>query len=267
MISSRSNQKVKYIRRLQSDRRFRRHEQAFVVEGTRWLKEFLVQPHRLKQIFYRADWAAAAENAHMLAHADVGKQSVSKEVMTAMSATETAPGILAVATVESLPIPTVPTLIVILDAINDPGNLGTILRSAAAAGVDAVLLGPGSVDIYNPKVVRSSMGALLRLPIHHLGWIQINKIVAGMDVWLAAGDGKKSYTAVDWRKPSALIVGNEAHGSSDKAQFLAESTIAIPMQSGTESLNAAMAASIIMFEAVRQRSLSATANEVVLNLK
>ncbi len=185
MISSLSNQKVKYVRRIQSDRRFRHRQQIFVVEGTRWLKELLVHPRALQHIYYREDWAEATDHALMLAQFQVSRQSVSEEVMKAMSATETAPGILAVVAIDPLPIPTQPTFMIILDAVTDPGNMGTILRSAAAAGVDAALLGPGCVDVYNPKVVRSAMGAHLRLPIHELIGRRYQMQVESFHVWLA----------------------------------------------------------------------------------
>ena len=255
MISSLSNDKVKYVRRLQTDRRFRHREQSFVVEGTRWLTELLAHPHALRQVFYREDWVTTADRERILAQVNVDRQSVSKEVLRAMSATETAPGILAVVTIDSLPIPPRPTLLIILDAIADPGNLGTILRAAVATGVNAALLGPGCVDVYNPKVVRSGMGAHMRLPVYHLDWSEISTLVEGLYVWLAAGDGPIVYTAVDWRNPSALIVGNEAYGGGEQARNLATDSIAIPMHAGAESLNAAMAASVILFETVRQRGL------------
>jgi len=255
MISSLSNPKVKYVRRLQADRRFRHRQQAFVVEGTRWLKELLAHPQLLRQIFYREEWAANPANARMLAQFDIGGQSVSEEVLAVMSATETAPGILAVIAIEPIPIPLKPTLIIVLDAISDPGNLGTILRTSAATGVDVALLGPRCVDPYNPKVIRSAMGAHLRLPVHQVDWAHISKLLHGLQVWFAAGDGPLKYTAVDWRAPSAIIVGNEAHGAGEQAQIVAKDSIAIPMQPGTESLNVAIAASVIMFEVVRQRGL------------
>ena len=255
MISSISNQKVKYVRRLQADRRFRHREQSFVVEGTRWLRELLAQPQALQYLYYCNDWANLTDNQQILAQFEVSRQCVSDEVMRAMSATEAAPGILAVVAINSQPIPFQPKLIIILDAISDPGNLGTILRTAVATGVEAVLLGPGCVDVYNPKVLRSAMGAHLRLPVHYVDWSEISSIVEGIPVYLADSVGDLLYTNVDWVAPSALIIGNEAHGGSEQARTLASNMIAIPMVDGAESLNAAVAASVILFEAVRQRGL------------
>ena len=175
--------------------------------------------------------------------------------MQAMSDTSSPAGVLAVVKMRPRPLPAKPSLLLILDGINTPGNLGTILRTAGAAGVDGVLLGPDCVDLYNPKVVRGGMGAHLRLPIHSHSWIEIREVVEELPVWVAAVEAEMGYTAVNWQQPSALIIGSEAAGASSEALHLATGQITIPMQAVTESLNAAMAAGIILFEAVRQRSL------------
>ena len=256
MISSLSNQNVKYVRRLQTDRRFRHREQSYIVEGTRWLRELSAFQKALKYLYYSEDWVTSADNQQILAQFGGSRQCVSNEVMKAMSATEAAPGILAIVAMQSLQIPPQPSLMIILDGIADPGNLGTILRTSVATGVEAALLGPGCVDVYNPKVVRGAMGAHLRLPVYHLDWEEISTIVAGIPVYLADSEGDLTYTDVDWVRPSTLIIGNEAHGGSEEARSLASNTIAIPMHDGAESLNAAVAASVILFETVRQRGLS-----------
>jgi TrmH family RNA methyltransferase len=256
MISSLSNPKVKRVRRLQSDRRFRSSQQQFVVEGTRWMGELLGRMLLLRNLFYTETWLSQAGHADLLAQMTGRIHVVSDEVMTAMSSTETPPGVLATVAIDPLPVPSRPSLLLILDSITNPGNLGTMLRTSAAAGVDAVLLTSGCVDIYNPKVVRGSMGALLRLPVHQLEWDEIARIVDRMRICVAEVGGSSAYTAVDWRQPAALIVGNEAHGASDEAYTLADGSVSIPMSVETESLNAAIAAGIILFEAARQRELA-----------
>jgi RNA methyltransferase, TrmH family len=163
--------------------------------------------------------------------------------------------VLAVLGMVERPFPPNPTLILILDSIRDPGNLGTILRTAAAAGVAGVWLGPGCVDAYNPKVVRSSMGALLRLPLAGGSWPEIAASAEKLTVYLAAADGERVYTAVDWTEPAALIIGSEASGAGRQAHQLAHERISIPIKRHTESLNAAVAGAVILFEAVRQRSV------------
>lgn len=251
MITSLANSKVKYVRRLQSERRFRSREQAFVVEGTRWLTEFLQSTHSPTLIFHTAVWQD--HHASILQQLDVPSQLVSEEVMAAISDTETPSGVLAIVPIQPRPLPKQPTLLLMLDGVTNPGNLGTMLRSAGAAGTEGVLLGPGCVDAYNPKVVRGGMGAHLRLPIHHVTWAEAAQILAGLAVWVATADGDRLYTAVSWQQPSAIIIGGEAHGPGSEAMALANGRIAIPMHHHTESLNAAVAASVILFEAARQR--------------
>ena len=253
MISSMSNAKVKQVRRLQSDRRFRAREKAFVIEGTRWFTELVHWARSPQIIFYTEDWLNTPAHGEILRQVDAPAQCVTAEVMAAMSATTTPPGVLAVVPAHSRSLPEYPNLLLILDRIKTPGNVGTMLRTAAAAGVDGVLLAPGSVDTYNPKVVRGSMGALLRLPVKQAGWPEIRERTAGLQVWLAAANGEVSYTAVNWQEPAALIIGSEAWGAGDEAERLAGGRVAIPMHAAAESLNAAVAAGVIVFEALRQR--------------
>ena len=252
MITSLANPQVKYVRRLQSDRRFRARERAFAVEGTRWMRELIaagITPHSL---FATAAWLESNEGRGLSAALGAAVP-VTDEVMAAMSDTDTAPGVLAVLPIAPRPWPHAPTLPVILDAVGNPGNLGTILRAASAAGAGGVLLGPGCVDPWNPKVARGSMGALLRLPVRSASWEEIGEEIGGLDVWLAAATGGEAYAAVDWRRPSAILIGGEAHGAGAAAQALATGRVTIPMRDATESLNAALAAGIILFEAARQR--------------
>jgi TrmH family RNA methyltransferase len=142
----------------------------------------------------------------------------------------------------------------ILDGIADPGNLGTILRTAAAASVGLVVLAPHCVDPFNPKALRSAMGAHFRIPIARQSWDEIAGAVSGLSLYLADSGGTLPYYNVDWRGPSALIVGGEAHGADPHARQLAGATVAIPMGSAVESLNAASAAAVILFEIRRQRT-------------
>lgn len=253
MITSTANSKVKYVRRLQTDRRFREREAAFVVEGRRWLEEVVGSSRHPTSVFYTEAWRSDPKNEALLQSLDDAAQAVSEDVMGAMSDVVTPPGLLAVLPMQPAPLPPQPSLLLILDAVRTPGNLGTMLRTAGAAGVDAVLLGPGCVDAYNPKVVRGGMGAHLRLPIHSAGWQAIAGYAGSTQTWLAAAGGHTPYTDVNWRRPSALIVGNEAAGAGPEARRLAQGSVYVPMHADTESLNAAMAAGIILFEAVRQR--------------
>lgn len=152
-------------------------------------------------------------------------------------------------------------LLLALDALADPGNMGTILRSALAADVDEVLLGPDCVDPFAPKVVRAGAGAHFHLPIRHgLTWAEIGARFTGApaieQVLVAEAAGHVAYDQLDLTKRTALIIGNEAHGVSHQAAALATERISIPMWNKVESLNAGIAASVILFEAARQRRAS-----------
>ncbi|WP_420631385.1 TrmH family RNA methyltransferase [Candidatus Leptofilum sp.] len=263
MITSPSNAKVKFVRRLQTDRRFRYREQQYVVEGTRWLTELVKMARPPELLCYTEQWLGTAVHAQILQQLSTLAQSapllVSESVMQAMSDTSTPAGILAVLSMQPRPLPQNPTLLLVLDAINTPGNLGTMLRTAGAAGVDGVLLGPDCVDLYNPKVVRGSMGAHLRLPVHSQSWAEIANTVQTMQVWLATIDAETAYTAVNWTRPSVLIIGSEAAGAGHDARQLTHHHLTIPMPAATESLNAAVATGIILFEAARQRLINESA--------
>ena len=230
-----------------------------MVEGTRWLTELVAMARPPELLFYTESWLETAVHAHILQQlTSLGQFSslvVTEEVMQAMSDTSSPAGLLAVLTTQPRPLPASPTLLLILDAINTPGNLGTMLRTAGAAGVDGVLLGPDCVDLYNPKVVRGSMGAHLRLAVHSQTWPEIAATVQNMQVWVATLQADTLYTAVDWTQPSALIIGSEAAGAGQVARQIAHNQVTIPMHAETESLNAAVAAGILLFEASRQRSI------------
>jgi len=147
----------------------------------------------------------------------------------------------------------------VLDGVRDPGNLGTILRAAEASGVVRTVALVDCADAYGPKVVRAAMGAHFHLTIlADATWSEVERLVAGRPVWLAEMRGGVAYDGVDWRRDSALIVGGEAAGASGEAERLATGVVSIPMAGRAESLNAAMAASIIVFEAARQRRTGTT---------
>jgi TrmH family RNA methyltransferase len=182
----------------------------------------------------------------------VDVDEVAEGMMKSFSDTETPQGILAVLEISTPPISSPLNFILIPDQIRDPGNLGTLLRSAAATGVQAVLLPPETTDAFAPKVVRSGMGAHFRLPIHSMSWDEIKATTKGLQVYLADMDGKPCWET-DLSGPLALIVGGEADGASEQARALVTQNISIPMAGSVESLNAGVAGSVLMFEVVRQR--------------
>lgn len=253
MITSKSNPKVKHIRRLQAERRYRNREQAYVVEGTRWLTELLVSEISPQIVLATQSWSNISDNQALVKALQVPAIIASDEVIAHASDTVMPAGVLAVVPIQSQPLPHKPSFLLILDKVTNPGNLGTILRTSAAAGADGVILAPGCVDAYNPKVIRGSMGAHLRIPFLTLSWSEITALTARMVVWIASASGDMLYSAVEWKSPSAIIVGSEAIGAGKEAKEMAVGTITIPMHRATESLNAAVAAAIILFEIARQR--------------
>lgn len=155
----------------------------------------------------------------------------------------------------SLPISSNLDYMLILDQIRDPGNMGTILRSASAAGVQIVYLSPGSVDPFSPKVLRGGMGAHFKLPIIKAAWEEIEIKIKHyeMHCYLATIQRGLAYYEADFLIPFSLIIGSEAYGAGDQALKLADTMVSIPMPGGGESLNASVAAGILLFEASRQR--------------
>jgi TrmH family RNA methyltransferase len=194
-------------------------------------------------------------NVERLTLNGVDVEEVSTSLMKSLSETETPQGILAVLELAQLPLANSPDFVLIPDQIRDPGNLGTLLRTAAASGVQAVLLPPETTDAFAPKVVRAGMGAHFRLPIHSLNWEEVAQVVklAGLQVFLADMEGQSCWKA-DLRQPVALVIGGEADGASESARKLAHQKISIPMSGNVESLNAGVAGSVLMFEVVRQRN-------------
>ena len=180
---------------------------------------------------------------------------VAAHVMQAASDTHSPQGILAVLPWSSNPLPDDGDYFLVLDGIRDPGNLGTILRTALGAGVDAVLVPPGSADITAPKVVRAGMGAHFRLAIHSMTWEAICDLSVSRQItsYLADSNGGQAYYQSDFKIPLILAIGGEAAGAGQEAQQLATHRVHIPMTGQVESLNAAAAAAVLMFEVRRQR--------------
>lgn len=256
MITSSQNPKIKLVRSLLGRAKDRRDAGAFVVEGVRLVEEADVRRSSWKFRFALYDSSLNARGSSLveqLLAREIEVEEVSEQLMKSLSDTETPQGILAVIELTQLPITTSPDFVLIPDQIRDPGNLGTLLRTAAAAGVQAVFLPPETTDAFAPKVIRSGMGAHFRLPIQSMKWEKIRREIEGLQVYLADMDGGSCWEA-DLRGPLALIVGSEAEGASEEAREVATQKISIPMAGNVESLNAGVAGSVLMFEVVRQRS-------------
>lgn len=258
MITSNQNSKIKLVRALLGRAKERREAGAFVVEGVRLVEEAVKGGWRFEIVLFDETLSERGKlQIEGLRLKGVDVEEVSASVMKSISETETPQGILAVIEQSQLPIPASPNFILIPDQIRDPGNLGTLLRSAAASEVQAVLLPPETTDAFAPKVLRSGMGAHFRLPIHSMSWEEITKVVRseGLNVLAADMDGPSCWET-DLRQPVALIIGSEAEGTSESARKLANGKISIPMSGETESLNAGAAGSVLMFEVKRQRSVN-----------
>jgi len=256
MLTSIKNPRIQHIRKLQSSTRTRRSDQLFVVEGVRLAEEVFKAGWVPEAVFFTEDVNARGHKIiDGFQTSGVEVILVAPHVMQAASDTQTPQGILVLLPVLRLPLPADLDFMVILDGIRDPGNLGTILRTALAAGVGAVLLSPGTVDPFAPKVVRAAMGAHFTLPIYPLNWDQILELAASLPLtlYLADSSGGQSYNQSNFCSPLALIIGGEAAGAGRETRELATTRIHIKMPGKTESLNAAAAAAILMFEVVRQR--------------
>lgn len=254
MITSSQNSKIKLIRALQGRAKERREARAFLAEGVRLVEEAVFNNWGFQFALYDNSLSERGWiQIESLKLKGVEMDEVSSSLMQSLSETETPQGILAVLNDSPLPIPDSLNFILIPDQIRDPGNLGTLLRTAAAAGVQTVLLPPETTDAFAPKVVRSGMGAHFRLPIHSLSWDEIKKYLNHLQVYLADMNGQSCWET-DLRQPLALVIGGEADGASEQARELANEKISIPMPGQAESLNAGVAGSVLMIEAVRQRS-------------
>ena len=256
MITSSQNSKIKLIRALQGRAKERRDAGAFLAEGVRLVEEAVNSNWGFRFAVYDETLNERGRlQVAGLKLRGVDVEEVSTTVMKSLSETESPQGILAVLNESLLPIPDSPNFILIPDQIRDPGNLGTLLRTAAAAGVQAVLIPSETTDAFAPKVVRSGMGAHFRLPIHSVTWDEIEKMlkVAGLNVFLADMDGQSCWET-NLHQPLALVIGGEADGASEHAREMANQKISIPMNGNIESLNAGVAGSVLMFEVIRQRN-------------
>lgn len=264
MIVSSHNTRVKLVRALLQDSKTRLEMRQWCLEGVRLLEEALAAQLPLHFVLYapaRLTRSGAAAHrldnllARLRAHG-AACEEIETALLETLSAVQASQGIIAVADWPQPQEFAADGLLLVLDGVSDPGNVGTILRTALAAGCAGILLTPGAVDLYNPKVVRAAMGAHLRLPLRRAAsWDDVTAAVTGRHVWLACAQGGTPYDAVDWRLPSALVIGSEAAGASAQAERLAAGRVTIPIQQA-ESLNAAAAAAVLCFEAVRQRRSS-----------
>lgn len=256
MITSTGNTRIRAVSALVKKAKCRREQKLFIVEGPKMFAE-LPKSH-LREVYVSESFFKQEQAGRLLSGCHY--ETVSDEVMHYLSDTQTPQGILAVAeqfsyTLEEVLSGEHPHLM-LLESLQDPGNLGTILRAGEGAGITGVVMNEATADLYNPKVIRSTMGSVFRVPFVYVkDW---NAAIAavkkcGIRLYAAHLKGSRSYEEEDYTKPTGFLIGNEANGLTEETARLADCYIKIPMAGQVESLNAAVAASVLMFETARQR--------------
>lgn len=257
-ITSTSNAQVKQLIQLQKKSKLRSEQDVFIVEGIKMYQE--VPQERLIHTYVSESFYNRKKDLF------TGKEKqttlLADRVFESVSDTKSPQGILCLVRQyhykpedllgEGLP------LLLALENLQDPGNLGTIVRTAEGAGVTGILLSEGCVDIYNPKVIRSTMGSVYRMPFYYTEDFHgtLREMKACGVAWYAAHlKGTDMHDRQDYKKPSGFLIGNESSGLTDETAALADGYVRIPMCGQVESLNAAVASAILMYEANRQRRL------------
>lgn len=269
MITSIQNQQVKNILKLKKSGKERRRQGMFVVEGMRFVaeipEEFFVKAYATTEYLnnhmrWMEDDCSKIEPKDMDRYLPLGEfEEVSESVMRQISDTKTPQGIIAVARMPEYSLDSIlereEGILLILENVQDPGNLGTIIRTAEGAGVSGIIMSKDTVDVFNPKVARATMGSVFRVPFLYVE--DLLDIIPrlrenGYTSFAAHLKGKNLYEE-DFRGKVAFFIGNEGNGLTDKLTAQSERKIKIPMEGKLESLNAAIAAALLMYEAKRQK--------------
>ena len=261
MISSSANAQLKYIEKLMKSSRERAKEGLYVCEGRRMFLEVLEQPGALVKAYVSESFCGQEVFREKIrGRLTVPWETVADPVFDRVSDTMTPQGILGLVRKPEYDLEQILTgtdrNLLVLEDLRDPGNLGTMIRTAEAAGIGGMILSRGSADLFNPKVIRATMGAIYRVPFVYaedFGAALSMLSDRGITIYAAHLEGSICYDEADYTKRCAILIGNEANGLSESAASLADSRIRIPMEGRTESLNAAVAAAVLMYEAFRQR--------------
>jgi RNA methyltransferase, TrmH family len=260
-ITSSSNPKIKEVMDIKR-RKSRAEHASFIIEGPHLLEMAIAANTSISEVFFTEIFSRKEEGQRILrqlSNCTARIYEVAVHLLHKLSETETPQGIIAVATHGSLPLNGLRLrdnpLLVVSDGIQDPGNLGAIIRTADAAGADGVVILPGSCDVYMQKVIRATAGSLFNIPVVYaavdelLDWLHAHKI----NLAVMASGAEASFFEADLDKPVALIFGNEAHGVQEDLKKAADMVLSIPIYGRAESLNVAAAAAVCLYEAVRQR--------------
>jgi TrmH family RNA methyltransferase len=257
VIKSTHNSLLKEIRKLHNSKG-RREQQLFLLEGTHLLEEACAVGHPLATVCCTPQWQEQHqelwERAAKLADRT---ELVSARVLESIATTIEPDGVLATAHRTATAPPQLSTLGIALETIQDPGNLGAIVRTAAAANADGLLLSANSADLDSPKVLRASAGAWFKLPMAVCADLTAEVLryqSQGMQILAAVPDANLTYWKVDLRVPTLIVLGNEGSGLSAKLIETADRKIQIPLSRGVESLNLSIASALILYEAQRQRT-------------
>ncbi|TCO73656.1 TrmH family RNA methyltransferase [Marinisporobacter balticus] len=261
-ISSDENPMIKHIKQL-ARRKYRLEYGEYMVEGVRIIRDGLENNSSIKSIVFSERLYNTSGGEGLLQdllEKNIKIYQVPESIFLKLSDTQNPQGIIGIFSCKAYDLDAIlnceKSLFLILDRIQDPGNLGTIIRSADAAGFDAVLLTKGCVDLYNLKTIRSTMGSIFHFPIIHVGKTKdvIQHLKAEtIKIVSTSLETNKYYDEVDYKGRTAFVIGNEGHGVLKEVLDLSDELVKIPMKGKAESLNAAIAASIMMYEAVRQR--------------
>lgn len=259
MITSTSNPKVKYLVQLQKKRKLRDEKGVFLVEGIRMFREIPVE--YIEEIYATEGFYEG--NKSLFQGLNQKLELLSDAVFQKISETATPQGILCVVKRQKYELAELINKenahILLLEDLQDPGNVGTILRTAEAAGVTGVIMTRATADLYQPKTIRSTMGAIFRVPC-----VCVENAVEAMEelkkhnifTFASHLEGEKWYNEVEYKGKIAFLIGNEGNGLSEEVSKAADTLIRIPMEGDVESLNAAIAATVLMYEAYRQRRSS-----------
>lgn len=261
-ITSNTNPKIKQLITWQRKSKARMEQQIFIVEGIRMFRE--IPRKQLLEVYVSETFLQQPAGCKIAEQYEVIE--VADSVFAHMSQTQTPQGILAVVkqsrwTFEQLLKKSANPLFLVLENIQDPGNLGTMLRSGEAAGITGIIASKGTVDLYNPKTVRATMGSIFRVPVVYtedLLWTIEQLQQAGIAVYAAHLQGAVPYDTLDYTIPSAILIGNEGNGLLQETADASDSRIKIPMEGQVESLNAAISSAVFLYEAHRQRSIDVT---------
>ena len=256
MITSNANGQIKKITALKNKAKMRAKENCYIVEGIRMIKE--VPSAQLMQL-YVSESGLQDKEIQSIIH-DMQYEVVKDSVFSVITDTVTPQGILAVVRKKNYNLKEILndncSCIVVLENLQDPGNLGTIIRTAEGAGVCAVIMDHKTVDIYNPKVIRSTMGSVFRVPFYITDNLEDTLETLkhnGIKLYAADLRGASAYYDEKYEGKTAFMIGNEGNGLSDAASDKADVFIKIPMEGQVESLNASVAAAILMYEVKRQK--------------